>query len=95
MSGCSYQGLSRVPSQECATACEGCSWSSTVSSTRTGTTCDFTYSVSRTGCTNQSDETFTGTQSVPCGQSSRLTFYCDEAGACPGYDLVLYGMECP
>ena len=91
---CSYQG--KVLSEPaCEATCQGCEWTSNVSSAKQGTSCLFEWTVERENCDFQTDETFTGSTTVPCDQVTKLTFYCDSQQACPGYELTLTGDACP
>jgi len=91
---CTYEGR-EVLDHGCEHECKGCKWTPTVTSSGDGSTCVFTWSVARTGCTYQTDQTFSGTTSVPCGESTAHTFPCGSDGGCNGYELTLTGAACP
>ena len=91
---CSHQGTV-LAIAGCETACQGCEWTDTVSSTKQGTSCVFTWRVTRKNCDFQTNQTFSGTTTVPCDQTTKLTFQCDSVGVCDGYELTLIGDPCP
>ena len=95
---CTHSGTSvtHPGGDPCATTCSGCQWTLTqITSKKVGTDCEFSYRVSRTGCDNQTNQTFSGTTVVPCNQSTTVNFYCDPQGTCVGYVLTLTGCPCP
>lgn len=79
----------------CATACQGCVWTSEVSTETVGTSCKFTWTVNRNNCSFSSNAEFTGTTTVPCAETHDEVFYCDSAGTCPGYKLSFVSKRCP
>ena len=91
---CTYSGKV-INSPGCESACQGCEWTSTVSSTTQGTDCVFTWTVGRKNCDFQTNEEFNGSTTVPCSQRTKLTFYCDATEQCAGYELSLIGDLCP
>ena len=94
MTTCSHTG-EVIEKPGCGTVCQGCTWQDQVSCQHNGSSCEFTWTVTRSGCNFSTDEEFTGTTTVPCGQTMREIFYCDSAGDCPGYKLTFTCGECP
>ena len=92
---CDYQARNVASSSACKDTCDGCEWSSSVTTTSQGTTCVYTWTVTRANCKNQQDKTWQGTTSVPCGESTTQTFFCDGARACPGFEIDFAGDPCP
>jgi hypothetical protein len=92
---CSYTGSVLTPTSACQTACEGCLWSATVTSVKEGTSCKFTYTVTRSNCTYSTDATFRSTVTVPCDESTIITFSCSGGSGCMGYSLTFTADPCP
>ncbi len=84
-----------IDATNCKTACDGCTWSTQVSSEMVGTSCNFTWTANRTDCAFSVNAEFTGTTTVPCNETQREVFYCDSAGDCPGYQLTFSSGTCP
>ncbi len=94
MSTCSYTG-EVLDRPGCENACRGCEWESEVSCQHNGSSCHFEWTVNRSGCSFSGDAEFTGSETVPCGQTVKKTFYCDSTAICPGYQLTLVCGACP
>ena len=92
---CEYQGTILEVDPACSGACEDCQWSSTVTTSMQGTTCVFSWSVTRKYCKNQVDKTWQGTTEVPCGESATTRFYCDQARRCAAYEMAYTAAPCP
>ena len=86
--------LPERPFNGCETACDGCRFEHTVNASQNGANCDFTWAGTRTNCTNEPDETWNGTISVPCGSTKVLEFHCDRDEDCVGYSLSLQAHSC-
>lgn len=85
----SYQFANPLPGPSCVAPCEGCTWtkSCTVSSGPDG--CEWSYSVSRSGCTNNPDDSWTDSGFLPCGKRKTVEFPCDPGGSCVGLVLTI------
>lgn len=94
MPKCSYTG-EVLDEPGCGTACQGCQWQSKVLCQHNGSSCSFTWTVTRSNCSFAMDKTFPGSATVPCDETLKVLFYCDPAGACPGYELSLVCGDCP
>ncbi len=73
------------------TRAEGAQWTSTVIVDHGADSTSYTYEVRRWGAIHFRDETFTGTTTVPAGQTAKLDFPLDPEGNLLGYRLVLNG----
>ncbi len=83
-------GKTLTPSGNCILVCDGCSFTHAIICSIGGGNCHFTGTVYRTGCANQLDDQWTVDVVLNCGDPARkLTFYCDDAGLCAGYELTL------
>ncbi len=79
----------------CEQKCEGCQWSARISAEHKTNYCRFTWSVDRTGCTYFPNDTFSGTNEVPCNNQTTLSFFCDTESTCKGYEVTLTACACP
>ncbi len=92
---CQYTVIHPVLSGNCSVACQGCQWDVTVTATQQVNQCVFDYRVVRSNCAVQSNETFTGTVTVPCDGSALRSFPCDPNGLCIGLRIEFTAHACP
>ena len=91
---CGYTVSYPTPTGDCAEACNGCQWNVTVNAVQHVDKCVYTYTVERTGCSNESDETFNGTITVACDRTKTRPFYCDSEGECVGCRITFTAHAC-
>lgn len=84
-----------IEQEGCATACQGCVWTSNVTTKSVGTSTEFTWTVNRNNCSFSANAEFPGVTTVPCGETCSELFYCDPTGNCPGYKLTFTSGACP
>jgi len=88
--GATHRGRVLPPiGPEAEALAKGATWTNTVTVTVTGTTASFTWTVNRTGAENAADASWSGTTTVPNGNSTTLTFPGDSAGLHDHYALDL------
>ena len=92
---CTYQGRNVLQTGDCVEACQGCTFTNTVTATTNGSSCTFSWRVERDNCLNSPGATWSGTTTVSCGNSTSLSFTCDPGGDCVGYMLTLTAHDCP
>ena len=73
----------------CGQKCRNCAFNAVVATSCTGDACNFSWTVSRTSCTNQTDEDFIGSATIQPGDSRQVDFYCDPAESCARFRLTL------
>lgn len=87
---CRVSAKALPPSGTCILACEDCAFTHAVICSLGGGNCHVTGNVFRAGCSNQLENQWAVDVRMNCGDSARkLTFHCDDAGQCAGYELTL------
>lgn len=87
---CRVSAKALTPSGNCVLTCDGCSFTHAVICSVGSGRCHFTGNVFRAGCSNQLDNQWVIDVLLDCGDPARkLTFHCDDAGLCAGYELTL------
>lgn len=86
-----YQWNTPAPVGGCVTQCAGCQWKKSVVVSSSNDQCVFDWNVTRHGCTNNPDQTFSGQTVLECDDDHTEQFPC--GGGCIGLELEMH-CEC-